>query len=410
MAGPLIVGVAATPQPWRREFEFFVADHVDALRLVPLHDAAEAFGDVDVMVIDDTLTFLTPVEVMALRDRGVRVVGVHDPSGRAGRGRGALERLGVDAVVSADAGPEALVEVVADLGPARLRRARSNGRAPAGRAPGPDTSEGSVVVAVGGGSDSPGRTEAAIAVAHWLARWGERVLLVDLDEHNPSVARRLGYHLTPNVLDALAAVATGADIGQAIGRRAAVGGGEVGFSVVPGLANPGDWAQLHDVANLLDAAARHWRYLVVDTGPVCGSDQVPPGGTRNAATRAALRRADHVVAVCNGTRSGVLRFLDWAADAAELVDAPVTVAINRAPRESFRRAELRDQMIGNLPDHLVGEVVCLPPDRLLGDADWHAALPASGPFTRAIESLVRRFGSPQAAPVRGLARLVAGRR
>jgi hypothetical protein len=222
------------------------------------------------------------------------------------------------------------------------------------------------------------------------------------------VARRLGYQLVPNVLDALAAVAAGADLTAAVARRAGIAGGEVGFDVVAGLVNPADWAQLHAVSRLLDAACGSWPYVVVDTGGLCAPDQVPPGGARNAATRVALRRADHVVAVCNATRSGILRLFDWAASAAELVAGSVTLAVNRAPREEFRRGQLVDQLRANLPAGLVGDAELVPPDGRLAAADWEAAPPGAGPFTTAVDAVVDRL-IPRRSPARqgGRRRLVA---
>lgn len=395
VAGPIVVGVVATPQEWRQRFTFHVRDHVSdsALVVKSLHEPAEAFDDVDVdvIVVDDTLGFLTPTQVVALRGKGVRVVGVCDPTGRRGKGRAALERLGVDAVVAIGHDPAALVEVVADLA-ARNRRAGRNGQDAAPALPvATSGGQASVVIAVGGGSDSPGRTETAVGIARSIALRGSSVVLVDLDEHNPSVARRLGFGLTPNVLDALAAVASGAELAPVVAQRGPIGGGEVGFDVVAGLVNPSDWAQLHDVSRLLEAAARTWPYVVVDTGGLCAADQMPPGGLRNAATRVALRRADHVVAVCAGTRSGALRLFDWSASAAELVDGAVTLAVNRAPRDGFRRGELVEQITTTLPAHLCRDIEFLPLDPRLAAADWEAAPPTDGPFTAAIDSLVDRL-------------------
>jgi len=412
-AGPIVVGVVATPQQWRREFTFHVRDHVpgDVLEVRALHDATDAFDGVDVVVVDDTLSFLTPTQVIGLRELGVRVVGVYDPTGRRGKGLAALDQLGVDAAVPLSDDPAGLVDAVADL-PDRHRRARGNGHDPA--APVSLATAGaaaSVVIAVGGASDSPGRTECAVGIAQSIASRGRRVVLVDLDEHNPSVARRLGYPLTPTVLDALTALASGGDLSAAVARRSGAGGGAVGFDVVAGLANPADWPQLHDVSRLLATLGESWPYVVVDTGGVCAPDQVPPGGARNAATRVALRQADHVVAVGNGTRSGVLRLFDWAASAAELIDGPVTLAISRAPQEAFRRGELVDQLTATLPPLLCADIEFIPRDPRLAGADWDAAPPGPGPFMAAIESLADRLVPRRAPSRRGLhlGRLVGSR-
>ena len=98
--------------------------------------------------------------------------------------------------------------------------------------------------------------------------------------------------------------------------------------------------------------------------------------------------------------------------AVELVDGPVTLGVNRAPREGFRRGELVDQLTATLPGPLRGDIVFIPPDPRLAAADWDAAPPGDGPFTAAVESLVDRM-VPRRSPARRgggrLGRLVGAR-
>jgi hypothetical protein len=140
------------------------------------------------------------------------------------------------------------------------------------------------------------------------------------------------------------------------------------------------------VPSVLDALAARWRYVVVDTGATCAPDQVPPGGARNAATRAALRSADEVVAVCSPTPLGVLRFLRWAADAAGLLggDVTSTVAVNRAPRGRFHRGELAGQIAANVPDRLVDDVVFIERDDAVEAAVWDAVPVGRGRFSEGV--------------------------
>lgn len=418
----LVIGTAATPQRWRRELHAHVRDHVAGVRLIVLQDSLEAFSSgVDVIVVDDTMDFITPAQAVALRDQGVRVVGVYDPRGRQGRGRLALEHIGVDILVTINDPPEVLLEQVARLTPARPHAAADgNGSAasnlallderamtPAHVPPGmtvahPDAGgPGGSVVAVVGGSDSPGRTETAIAVAATLAARSGPTVLADLDEHNPSVARRLGYHLAPNVLDALAAVHAGAFLGSVVGQRAAFAQGPVGFDVICGLANPNDWSQLRDVSTLVAALGRAWPHVVVDTGPSCDPDQIPPGGARNSATRTAIRSATAVLAVCTGTPLGVLRLLDWAAAGVELLEGKaMTVLVNRAPPDRFARDQIVDQLAGNLPRGTLHDVVFVPDDNKVVQAVWNAALVTGGPFTTGVQDAAARVVPGMRQPAR----------
>jgi MinD-like ATPase involved in chromosome partitioning or flagellar assembly len=414
----LIVGLVATPQQWRRDLHAHVRDHVAGVRLVVLHESTEAFtAGVDVVIVDDTMEFLTPTQALALRDQGVRVVGVYDPKGKAGRGRAALDVLGVDSALDVTSPPEKLLATVATLSPARAgARGPITGSTPAvpghanGHQPGmpgpPQPLPGGhrlATIAVAGGSDAPGRTETAVALAASLAARAGPTLLVDLDEHSPTVARRLGFHVAPNVLDALGAVQSGVPLPSVVGQRAAFAPGQVGFNVVCGLANPNEWAQLRDVRALLRAAVETWAYVVVDTGPTCAPDQVPPGGTRNSATRTALRSADHVVAVCNPTPLGVLRLLDWATSAVELAAGrPMTVLVNRAPTDRYARDQLYRQIAGNLPQASLWAVDFLPVDPKVTQAVWDADVVRPGGFTAGVDRFATHLlpGLPAARKAR----------
>ncbi len=391
------MGTVATPQPWRRALQAHVRDHVAGVRLTVLHDAQEAFASrVDVVVVDDTLDFLTPTQALALRDQGARIVGVYDPSGRHGRGIRAFEQLRVDAAVPLADVPEGLLAELATL--TRHGRLRDGIPAPAAPFPiGPAQRNGhGSMLAVAGGTDSPGRTELAIALAAAITARGESVMLVDVDEHNPSVARRLGYQVAPNILDALTAVETGAEF--AVAQRAGFAPGEVDFDVVTGLATTDDWPQLRHLGRLLAAVTLRWRHAVIDTEPTCQPDQIPPGGARNAATRAALSAADHIVAVCTATPLGVLRLLDWATGAAELIgDRPTTIAVNRAPSSKFHQDQLREQLTANLPARFTEDVWFLPEDRRVREAAWDGISVQRGRYVEAVDALADRLAPRQTA-------------
>jgi cellulose biosynthesis protein BcsQ len=396
--GELVVGTVATPQAWRRALQAHVRDHVAGVRLVVLHDVQDAFASrVDVVVIDDTLDFLTPTQALALRDQGARIVGVYDPSGRHGRGIGALEQLRVDAAVPFGDVPDGLLAVLATVNP-HGRRLHDQVAAPAAPFPiSPAQRNGhGTRLAVAGGTDSPGRTEVAIALAAAIAAWGEPVVLVDVDEHNPSAARRLGYQVAPNILDVLTGVETGAEL--AVAQRAAFAEGEVDFDVICGLATIDDWPQLRNLGRLFTAVMLRWRHVVIDTGPSCQPDHIPPGRARNAATRAALSAADQIVAVCTPTPLGVLRLLDWVTGAAELIgEHPTTIAVNRAPSSGFHQDQLREQLVANLPARFTGDICFLPDDRRVRDAAWDGTVVERGRYAEAVNALAGRLAPRQSA-------------
>lgn len=404
----LVVGTVASPQPWRRALHAHVRDHATGIRLLVLHDADDAVRDaVDVLVVDDSLDFLTQAQVAALQERGVWVVGVFDPTGRSGRGRQALARLGVDASIAAPADPALLVAELAMRSPARRVHAEFDDVVAgleldtASRRP----REHQVIV-VAGGSGSPGRTEVAAAIAYSLGRRGEPTLLVDLDDRDPTVARRLGFELVPNVLDAVAARRAGQLVPDVLARRARFADGSFPFDAIVGLAQPGDRAQLADVDGLLDELAGQWHRVVIDIAAT--DDDEGDGPRRQTPARAVLQAADTVVVVCAATPLGVLRLLDWAPTAAEATPAsPVTLAMNRSPRERFMRLELTAQVEANLPDGFLGDVAFLPEDRRVTEAVWAAGPVARGPFTKAVDRLCDAAAppAPPALPTRGIAPL-----
>lgn len=412
----LVIGTVATPQPWRRELQAHVRDHVAGVRLVTLHDTREAIAaDVDVVVVDDTLDFLTEADARALHANGTRVVGMYDPSGRHGRGRRPLDDLRIETALPITVGPDALLETVATLAPGRRDRLDGGvvavGTAEKAQDPG---GQGSVTV-VSGGSDAPGRTEIAVALSHALAHQHGpgSVVLVDLDVANPTVARRLGFQLTPNVLDASRLAHGGRPLDDALARRAAFAPdtSSIGFDVITGMAGPADVDALGALLGLIGAVATHWAQVVLDVGSIHESSPRRASSPGDPIVRSALQRADHVVAVAGATPLGVLRLLDWAAAAARPAPTPRdasapmpasgssrwTVAVNRAPKDRFRRAELHDQVTENLPDGRVEEIQFIPEDRRVASAVWEAAPVGRGRFTAEVTRLARRIAEPAAA-------------
>ncbi|MFP5377299.1 MAG: MinD/ParA family protein, partial [Acidimicrobiia bacterium] len=250
----------------------------------------------------------------------------------------------------------------------------------------------------------PGAASAVVAVALAAAASERRsVVLVDVDEVNPGVARRLGLALHPHLLDALDAVHAGpgtdaADpLGDALARPALGPAGRLGFDVITGLANRDDWALARggDVAALLDALRARWGVVVVNLGPHL--EDLTRWVDRFGASRAALGVADAVVGVCEASPRGVLRFLDWLAEASALVPSrPVHVVVNRVPRSAFRAAEVLERLRADAGGRLAS-VDLVPEDPAVRRAEWAGEVVGGRRFRRAVAVVETRLFSPAPA-------------
>jgi len=287
---------------------------------------------------------------------GVRVIGL--VGSEADRRHAAA--LGLAELVAADA-PWASIEVaIAGSAPAPARGPR-RGR----------------VIAVWGPAGSPGRTTLAIAVAAELAAAGMSVALADVDTHSGSIAPALG------LLDespGFAAACRLAGVGgldrtelERIGERYLSGHGS--FWVLTGIGRPSRWPELS--ADRVVATLRECRgwvdYTVVDTGASLENDEEISSDLsaprRNAATIAALREADEVIAVGSADPIGLSRFLRAHVDLVEtLLTDRVTVVMNRV-----RASAIGLNPAGQVTQALrrfggIAEPVIVPDDRAALDA------------------------------------------
>ncbi len=404
----LTVGVVASPRDWRSDLQSHVRDHVSDVQLKVLREPRTAFEQqMDVVVIDDVASFLSRANVERLRERGVRVVGVYDPSGDEGQGERFLDELGVDLTVTADATPEELLRTIAALGPGleldadELDRFLENPDAstapapPAADTPTPKSARPlGRLITVGGAGGGAGITEVSLAIAGTLAAQGAVSIVLDLDAVGPTVARRLLYMLEPNILSVLDALRhKGGDLGALLGSRARGAPGSVSFHVVPGLANVTDWPELRpgDVAALIERLRKAGAEVVVDAGEFL-EDLDANGRERFGAARTAVANADVLVGVCRPDPLGVLAFLDWAAYAHELgPERPLSVIVNRAPKSRFKRDQLEAQLRDNIAPELLAGVFFVADDPRLATAVWDGAPAGPGPFTRAISDVTRRM-------------------
>ena len=193
-----------------------------------------------------------------------------------------------------------------------------------------------MVIAVWGPAGAPGRTTVAIELAVELARGGRHVGLVDADTHAPSIALALGL---ADEGPGFAAACRQSELGGLDARELSRIGAPLGHSgvdVLTGLNRPSRWPELSEsrVAGALEACREWADYTVVDVAaPLERDEEIMSdldGPRRNAATLAALRSADLVVAVAAADPLGISRFLRAYSELRATIGATrVTVVANR---------------------------------------------------------------------------------
>ena len=363
-----------------------------------------ALADADALVIEVSRATMSPT-VVALCDRaGTRIMPlVEDAAG---------ERVAAACGLEAPLGRESE--------PWRVAEALTTGPAPAAPLPAPRPQPR--VIAVWGPAGAPGRSTVATELSVELARGGRHVALVDADTHAPSLALTLGL---ADEGPGFAAACRQAELGGLDVReltRIAVPLGRTGVDVLTGINRPSRWPELSDrrVGAAL-AACREWAdYTVVDVASSLERDEEIvsdlDGPRRNAATLAALRGADLVVAVVSADPVGVARFLRGHADLRATVGAtPVAVVANRL-RPGTLGIDARGQVRRTL-DRFGGieDVWFLPQDPRSADAAILASLPIAevaprSPLTLALRRFVGEAVVPTPEPQGTTPRRRRGRR
>ncbi len=385
MANDITIGIVASAREWRSVLQAHVRDHVAGVRVQILREPRMALElQLDVVVIDDVSSFLTRDKVIRLRERGTRVVGIYDPDENEGLGISFLENLGVDLSLPSNISPEEMINAVSQLQP-RENYSHTFDHVVA------DFSTGAVaraqetnatMVAVSGPAGT-GSTEIAIALADVLVSRRQATLLLDCDEVGPSVARRLGFHLHPNVLSAIDAVSNVTrPLTEMVGRPTDRTASAVNFDVIPGIASSEDWAQMRsmDLEDLFIAARKSWKYIVCNTGPFA-EDLSGYGIERFGATRATLEKADVIIGVMLPTPTGYMRFLDWIASIRTLgADRAVYVVVNRAPKSAYIRGEIESQLSRDVDSRFIAGLFFVPEDERVTKAEWEGQRVHKGPF------------------------------
>ncbi|MET1053342.1 MAG: regulator [Mycetocola sp.] len=366
-------------------------------RIGPLTDPGAALDGrrPDLLLVSADPDRLTPALLALCDGRGIRVLAL--AADAAGRRNAAA--LGLHEVLDADATIAAIDAAIRGGVTADLRPVTTNG----------------TVLAVWGPAGAPGRTTMSICLATELAAAGHVVALVDADTHSASIAPSLG------MLDEAPGFAAACRLAGQDGLTTAeldrirqpypVTGGTL--NVLTGIPRAARWPELSSerVTRTIEAC-RHWAdYVVVDTGfslendEEISSDLFAP--RRNAATLAALRSADRVIAVAAADPIGLARYLRSYPDLVDLTEErPVTAVVNKV-RASVVGLNPNGQVRATLQRFGgIGDPVLIPADDRGTDAALLAgrALRDISPRSPALAAIARLVGDsilPQPASAPG---------
>ncbi|WP_309103283.1 P-loop NTPase [Microbacterium sp.] len=325
-------------------------------------------------------TILT-AELIAACDRGgVRIIPLGDGDSRL------LGRYGLTAALPADAAGWQVAAAIQADSPATARRVPE----PASR-----------VIAVWGPQGAPGRSTVAIQLAVELARSGRRTALVDADTVAPALALLLGLSDdAPGIAAACRRAELGGLDSAELDRLAATVETSAGsVDVLAGINRPSRWPEL-SAPRLRTAlqVCRQWaQEIVVDIGAALDADDETTfdlvGPRRHAATTAALREADLVVAVAAADPLGISRFLRDHAELRDLIGpSPIAVVVNQV-RQGPLGIDARGQIRRTL-DRFAGitDVTFLPYDLRAADAALLHARPMTDVTPRSpLVAAVRRL-------------------
>ncbi len=389
--GPLpepSVAVGSTQRAWVADLMSYAQDHAGVRVVGTVLSSREALDlTYEVLLIDDTTSFLTRRLVNRVHSKRRIVIGVFDSS-RGDVGRARLLDMGADAVIDAESSPREFL--------ARIRHTTDQRRIDADfvaivgepsdaveREPPVQTDRdrgGGRLVVVSG---TNGTTEVAIALAASLAGRGASVVLADLDTVTPTVAQRLACDLSPNVL-------TFIDSLRHVGELDAGGvAHDGGFRVVAGLPSPREWESCapEEVADLVSELVEGSAQTIVRIDRQL--EDLAPFGVRSGrfgVARRLVAEADELVVVGDPSPTGVASLLSWIGDARTLSRAPVHVVLNHCGRSLFQQGEVASEIRRTFN---AASVKFAPEDPKVRKAAWQGEIAPQGRFTRTVDGLAQ---------------------
>lgn len=313
-------------------------------RCVDLADllAAAAAGTARAAMLSADLRRLDRDAVTRLSTAGVAVVGLVNPGDEEAERR--LRQLGVEQVLAADAGAEAIaaavVNAVAGVGGEPAHRLVADPHSALPRLDQPSEefvpmSGPGRVLAVWGPTGAPGRTTVAVGIADEAARLGVATLLVDADVYGGVVGQVFGMlDESPGLAAAARQASAGTLDVPGLARLAWATGPSL--RVLTGISRADRWPELRasSVEVVVEVARRLVPFTVIDCGFSIEQDEELAYDTmaprRNGATIAALQSADVVLCIGSADPVGLARLVRALPELRALVpDDRHRVVLNR---------------------------------------------------------------------------------
>lgn len=377
------LALALSARNWADELHRFLADHGGARVRITAMGPEDLIGEsFDVLLIDDSCSFLTPRLVELVKAAGRQVIGVYDPSEFAD-GKDRLLECGVADVVEAGAHPDEFLRVISEVA-LMVDVSPTIEMSPGGVGDESKPSRRRSLFAVGGPPGGAGSTEVAIGLAIGLGERGSKVVLVDCDETNPSVAQRLGLAIHPNIRTAIDVLEH--RTGSLIGVLQAVDP----IAVVPGLPNVQDWPEVRpaQVSDLLTELAGLFDHVVVNVGSHVEGLDASGSRERFGISRRVISMSDRIIAVGLPTPVGVTRTLGWFAEVRRIAGSTqIDLLVNRAPRAQFLRGELVEEITRT---YRPASLEFLPSDQAVERAGWDGVPVRRGRFKRSLDRWIDR--------------------
>ncbi|HCS60810.1 MAG TPA: hypothetical protein DIW46_05330, partial [Microbacterium sp.] len=282
--------------------------------VTPSELTAGSLSEVDAVILPATRAALTSQLVAACDQAGVRIVTLGSGDSRL------LSRYGLPEALPENAESWQIADALAEESPKTASAAPPSRRR---------------VIAVWGPQGAPGRSTVAIQLAVELTRTGQSCALIDADTVAPSLALLLGLG---DEAPGIAAACRRAEIGgldaaelSRLATRVETSAGSM--EVLGGLNRPSRWPELS--AGRLGATlklCREWAGdVVIDVSAAFDADEEVSddltGPRRHAATTAALREADIIVAVTAADPLSISRFLRDHAELRALVGPTARIAV-----------------------------------------------------------------------------------
>ncbi len=368
-----VIAIAGSQRSWAAELVRFLSDFGGARFMGTVLTARQALESTyEVLLIDDITSYLSPRLIERVRGSGRKVIGVYDPES-GDRGRKRLRTMGVDAVIPADAGAEAILETIAAIGPGRPARAVAEAT------PTPEPDAPVRVTAIAGG-DLAG--DFAVALGGSFRASNRTTLLLEADTVTPMMAQRLSMPMVPNLLTALDAhIQLRGDV------RDSFLAGPYGVTLLTGIPEVSEWETIRsdEVIDLVETAAEWFDELIVKVSPFL--ENLAGFGSRGGrfeVNRSMVGLARDVVYVAEPTPVGLSRSLRWIAQARRLTAARLHIVFGGAATTSFQRGELSDELTRS---YLPSSITWLPVDNGRDRAVWNGTAIPRGPFIKTVERL-----------------------